>query len=139
MSFAATSAAAAAAAKKRIECEEEEMTSYYPEELANDWEFKIVRSATNSFGNPNTLQKLLEREALFGWVMVEKFDNARVRFKRPASAKAKDTELPEGKNPYDTNFGISEGMLALLIVAGIFILMGCGALGLFLVSYLAFG
>ena len=61
------------------EQEEEEMTRYTEEEIKESWEFKIVRSNTGAFSNPATLRKLIEEEALSGWVMLEKFDDARVR------------------------------------------------------------
>ncbi len=50
-------AAAAAAVRRRREQEEEEMTSYQPQDLSGDWEFKILRSATGSFGNPKKLRR----------------------------------------------------------------------------------
>jgi hypothetical protein len=58
------------------------MTSYTPEELNGDWEFKIVRAYTPVFRKPGVLKKLVEEEAGAGWVMLEMFDNSRVRFKR---------------------------------------------------------
>lgn len=47
-----SAAAAAAAAKRRREEEEEHMTPYTPSDLAENWEFKILRSATGSFKDP---------------------------------------------------------------------------------------
>jgi len=52
-------AAAAAAAKRRREAEEEHMTPYSPRDLAEDWEFKILRSATGAFKNPALMQRWL--------------------------------------------------------------------------------
>jgi hypothetical protein len=117
-------AAAAAAAKRRQEQqEEEEMTKYTDEDLREGWEFKIVRSNTNAFRNPATLQKLVEDEALAGWMMLEKFDEGRVRFKRPVSARTKDSSLPDGVDPYRATYGISEGKLAMIITAAILALV----------------
>ncbi len=83
-------AAAAAAAKRRREQEEEEeLTSYQESDLNDDWEFKIVRSMTSAFKNPDKLRQALAEEAQAGWVLVEKFDNGRLRLKRPASARAR--------------------------------------------------
>jgi hypothetical protein len=70
------------------------MTPYSREELENDWEFKIIRSQTGAFRNQAALQKLMEEEARAGWQMVEKFDNSRVRFKRPRSARQRDANCP---------------------------------------------
>lgn len=118
-------AAAAAAAKRRQEQEEEEeMTKYTDEEIKEGWEFKIVRSNTGAFRNPATLRKLIEEEAVSGWMMLEKFDDARVRFKRPVSAREKGSaSLSAGIDPYRTTYGISEGMLVVTILGVIFGLM----------------
>ena len=112
----AAAAAAAEAARKRRE-EEEEMTSYNREELADDWEFKILRSATGAFRNPDKMQRFLDEEAQFGWVLVEKFDNQRLRLKRRRDAKP--SKLEGGGDPYRTNVGTSEAQMAMLIVFSI--------------------
>jgi hypothetical protein len=59
--------------------EEEEMSAYSQRDLAEDWEFKILRSTTGVFRDPVRLRAILEEEARAGWSMVEKFDNGRVR------------------------------------------------------------
>jgi len=92
------------------------MTMYRKEDLEG-WEFKILRSATSSFKNPETLNQAVAEEAAFGWELVEKFDNGRLRFKRPTSAR----KLPAhaGSDPYRTEFGISEGRLVVYVILGI--------------------
>ncbi len=125
--MAAAGAAAAAAAQRAMEEEEEEMTSYSREELEQDWEFKIVRANTGVFNKPAVFNRLIEEEARAGWVLVEKFDNNRVRFKRPRSARLRDAQLPEGIDPYRVRFGMSEGAFAIILLAAIF-----GGLGLIL-------
>lgn len=102
------------------------MTRYNREELEGDWEFKILRSATNAFRNPNTLAAALETEAIGGWQLVEKFDDGRLRLKRPASAQRNDATLPAGYDPYRTRYGMGEGSLALVIMAAIFLVIGIG-------------
>lgn len=82
-----TAAAAAAAERRRKQQEEEEITRYTEEDLKEGWEFKIVRSNTGAFHSPVTLRKLIEEETQAGWTMLEKFDDSRVRFKRPVSAR----------------------------------------------------
>jgi hypothetical protein len=47
---------------------------------------------------------------------VEKFDNSRIRLKRPAAARQQDAQCTF--DPYRTGVGISQGGLALFIVAG---------------------
>src|SRR5580658_1785176 len=98
MSSGAAAAAAAAAAEAERRQEEEEMTKYTDADLQGDWEFKIVRSNLASFRNPVVLQQVCAEEARAGWTLVEKFDNQRLRFKRPIAARAGDAGL--GIDPY---------------------------------------
>lgn len=105
------------------------MTGYSPQDLADDWEFKILRSATGAFKDPEKLRAVLDEEKRAGWVLVEKFDSGRLRLKRPASARQLDGKLDF--DPYRNNVGASEGMVAFYTVLGI--LLGLVlVLGLFL-------
>ncbi len=54
----------------------------------------MLRSATAKFRDPVWLRTSLEEEARAGWTLVEKFDDARLRLKRPTSARAGDAALP---------------------------------------------
>src|SRR6516164_8840492 len=113
-----TAAAAAAAARRRREEEEEEhMTPYTPRDLAENWEFKFLRSTTGAFKYPAVMQLYLAEEAQAGWTLVEKFDNSRIRLKRPAAARQQDAQCTF--DPYRTRVGISEVGLGLLIVGSI--------------------
>lgn len=113
--MSAGAAAAAAARRRKAERkEEEQMTQYTATDLADGWEFKILRSATRAFKNPESLRHFLEEEGRAGWVMVEKFDSQRVRLKRPAAARSGDSAL--GFDPYRTSVGMSEGRLAFIII-----------------------
>jgi hypothetical protein len=114
--MSAAAAAGAAAMIRRKRDEEESMTGYSPSDLAQDWEFKILRSCTSAFRNPQRLQQVIEEESRAGWVLIEKFDDQRLRFKRPASARSGDSTLEPGCDPYRTTFGISDTRLALTIV-----------------------
>jgi hypothetical protein len=111
-------AAAATAAALAVQQEEEEMTPYGAKELAEDWEFKILRSATNGFRDPIWLNAVLQEEARAGWTMVEKFDDGRIRLKRRAGSRARDASL--GFDPYRTWVGMNQQRLALVILAAIF-------------------
>jgi hypothetical protein len=112
---AAAGASAAAAVRRRMEQEEEEMTPYQPQDLSGDWEFKILRSVTGIFGKPEKLKEALDQEAKAGWALVEKFDNSRIRLKRPTSARSGDGAL--GFDPYRTFVGISEIRFTLTLIA----------------------
>jgi len=112
------SAVVAAAVRRLMEQEEEEMTPYQPQDLSGDWEFKILRSVTGAFGKPEKLKEALDQEVKAGWALVEKFDNHRIRLKRPASARSGDGAL--GFDPYRTHVGMSEWKFALILVSLIF-------------------
>jgi len=122
------SAAAAAAMIRRQREEEESMTGYTPADLAQNWEFKILRSSTSAFKNPDRFREAVDQEARAGWVLIEKFDNQRLRFKRPVSARTGDAALTSGLDPYRTTYGMSEARLALTIILSIFTLIGIAIL-----------
>ncbi len=133
MSAAGAGAAAAAAAiARRKREEEEEMTGYTQAELNEGWEFKILRSATGQFGKPDSLRRALDEEARAGWEMVEKFDNERVRLKRPATARGGDGAL--GFDPYRTEYGLSGTALAFIVVVSIVGCMGLVMLIIFAIK-----
>ena len=119
-------AAAASAAAAQQQEEEEDMTRYTPEELAEGWEFKILRSNSSAFRKPATLQRVVEEEARAGWVLVEKFDDSRIRFKRPRSAREQDQFLSTDIDPYRTNLGSSQAILIGMVVAGLVALLVLG-------------
>jgi hypothetical protein len=118
---AAASAAAAAEQQRLIQQEEEEMTPYSADDLVHNWEFKIVRSAMGRFRSPAYLQKVLDNEARAGWVLVEKFDNSRIRLKRPEAARQRDIKLDF--DPYRIDVGATQNFVALAIVGGIVCVM----------------
>jgi hypothetical protein len=105
----------AAAAQSRREEEEERMTPYMPRDLFENWEFKILRSATGAFKDPAVMQRYLADEAQVGLTLVEKFDNSRIRLKR--AARQQDAQCTF--DPYRTRVGISEVELGMLIAGSI--------------------
>jgi hypothetical protein len=125
MSAGGATAAAAAERRRREEEEEEGMTKYTDADLEGGWEFKILRSNIAAFRKPEVFQKVCEEEAAAGWVLVEKFDNQRLRFKRPISAREKDSSLDF--DPYRTQYGTS---------ANTAIVAGCTVVGILFVSLL---
>ncbi|MFP6764553.1 MAG: hypothetical protein VB858_13075 [Planctomycetaceae bacterium] len=96
-------ATATAVARQQQENEEETLTAYRRADLSEDWEFKILRSAAGAFGKSELLRCALEDEALSGWVLVEKFDNHRVRLKRQRGEN--DDERNPFIDPYRTVYG----------------------------------
>ena len=112
-----SAAAGAAAVAQSQRDEEEQMTPYASEELAENWEFKILRSATSAFRDPAWLRQVLQEEARAKWTLVEKFDDQRLRLKRPVSARSGDASL--GFDAYRTWVGVGPGRFAIALVAGI--------------------
>jgi hypothetical protein len=125
---------AAAAARQRMLAEEEQMTTYADDELQNDWEFKIVRANRAVFAKPEAFKKLLSEEERAGWILLEKLDDSRVRFKRRRSGQANDAQLiSEGIDPYRTQYGMSQSALMLVIaVIGLVFMFGLVAFIIFL-------
>jgi hypothetical protein len=54
-------------------------------------------------------------------MLVEKFDNSRIRLKRPAKARELDGKLDF--DPYRTHAGASQGIVALAIIGGVIAVM----------------
>lgn len=124
----------AAQEKKKRQQEEEEMTRYTDKDLTEDLEFKIVRSSTGAFKKRETVEQIIAEEAMAGWKMVEKFDDNRLRFKRPASAKRNDYNLPPGVDPYRTTYGMTEFGLAMTIIGAMAVIGGLVALLIWLLG-----
>jgi len=111
-------ATAAAEAERRRKWEEEVLTAYSQSELNQDWEFKILHSARGAFKDPQWLREVLDEEARAGWVLVEKFDNSRVRLKRSPDARHNDSHL--GVDPWRSYVGPTsnqrDAKIAMLVV-----------------------
>ena len=118
-------AVAAAAAIKTQQEEEEEMTPYSAKDLAEGWEFKILRNVNGKFRDPLWLKAVLDEEARAGWSYLEKFDDYRLRLRRPASARQKNASA--GFDPYRTFVGVSPARHTLTIVGGSLLVTVVGA------------
>ena len=114
---AGAAGAAAAAAAEMQRQEEEEMTPYTVKDLDEGWEFKILRTNFATFRNPEKLRAVLEEEKRGGWTLLEKFDDQRIRLKRPAGAKQAQGELADGYDPYRTTVGRSQGIVVMAALA----------------------
>jgi len=113
-------------AKQRRE-EEEAKTPYTEEDLMNDWEFKILRDPLNRFSREDFRTRILQEESAAGWQLVEVFDGARLRLKRPPSAKAEAPVQPPGYDPYRLTLRAPAGY-SLCIVFGIILAIATGGL-----------
>ncbi|MDG2992336.1 hypothetical protein L3556_15560 [Candidatus Synechococcus calcipolaris G9] len=94
--------------------EEEGLTNYQsqqatpttkktPAQLAG-WEFKILRSQQNIFHQLDKLQAVCAEEAKGGWILLEKLDDRRLRFKRPMVLREKLPPIA-GYDPYRCYYG----------------------------------
>ncbi|MGL5063519.1 MAG: hypothetical protein ACRC62_26350 [Microcoleus sp.] len=79
------------------------------------WEYKIVRASSDLFRNPAIFHKLCREEAEVGWILLEKLDDRRVRFKRPAALRdAKRSALPPF-DPYRTHYGSQSNAMTWIV------------------------
>jgi hypothetical protein len=95
------------------------------------WEFKIVRSQRDVFRDPLILQRVCEEEANSGWILLEKLDDRRVRFKRPIALREiiKADMMPV--DPYRSQYGASTSWNSWLLgITGLILIL--------LPAYLAF-
>ncbi len=113
--------AAAAAATRRMRQEEEDMTGYSKDDL-DGWEFKIVRANTRKFRDYKAVQQICDEEAKAGWEMVEKFDDARIRFKRNVEKRSGDRHLEV--DPYRTRVGMTEVAIGLIVGLSVALTLG---------------
>ena len=109
--------AAAAAEKLRRDREEEEEAMSFTTGPSGDMEYKIIRSVTRAFKSPEKFRAILDEEARAGWDLVEKLDDGRARLRRSVAWRQKDGELSQ--DPYRIKVGMTEGVLALIIVASV--------------------
>jgi hypothetical protein len=95
------------------------------------WEFKILRSPRDLFQDSTVFRQVLEEEAIAGWILLEKLDDRRLRFKRPIAMR----EVLRGDllpiDPYRTTYGQNSPWKRLAIIAASLTL-------LLLPSYLGF-
>lgn len=99
------------------------------------WEFKIVRATQDLFRDPATFRQLCEEEAQVGWILLEKLDDRRVRFKRPIALR----EIIKSENlsfdPYRTQYGSAGSQTqALTAIAFLAAVLLPGYLGYVLVT-----
>lgn len=93
------------------------MTSYTGQDLTEGWEFKILRANTRAFKDQANLKRVCDEEGQNGWTLLEKLDDSRLRFKRPA--KARDNAQVGPVDPYRSHFGMDPTKLAFTIVGSI--------------------
>lgn len=78
------------------------------------WEFKIVRASSDLFRDQAVLQQLCQEEAKAGWILLEKLDDRRIRFKRLIALRNVLDETQLLYDPYRSHYGASWTRLHLL-------------------------
>ena len=98
------------------------MSGYTSGDLQGHWQFKIVKG---TFKTREQIEAVVREQADWGWILVEVFDQSRIRFKRPPSEAAKDS-FREG-NPYATTSrtggfgcGSTAALLFVLFLVGVY-------------------
>ena len=97
--------------KLREEVEEENLTRYESNTSSDQpkgWEFKILRTSSGGFRSRKVLNKVCAEEAQAGWILLEKLDDRRLRFRRPITARDRDQQT--SIDPYRTRYGIAESV-----------------------------
>lgn len=76
------------------------------------WEYKIVRASLDLFRDPKILKQLRDEEAEAGWILLEKLDDRRIRFKRPiAMENLLDIDYLK-IDPYRSHYGPTSSRLS---------------------------
>jgi len=95
--------------RQREEVEEENLTRYESNTSSDQpkgWEFKILRTGSGGFRSRKVLNKVCAEESQAGWILLEKLDDHRLRFRRPITARDRDNQSKI--DPYRTRYGIAE-------------------------------
>ncbi|MDO8907118.1 MAG: hypothetical protein Q7W55_01320 [Pseudohongiella sp.] len=94
-----------------------------------EMEYKIIQSTTPHFAKQDNLNSVLAEEAQAGWVLVEKFDNYKIRLQRDITHRTGDKD--RRIDPYRVQVGVSNfltygaaTLLTLLVVYFIFRIVG---------------
>jgi hypothetical protein len=109
---------------------------YFTEPKITEWEYKIVRAHSDLFRNPTNFMRLCEEESQAGWILLEKLDDRRVRFKRSVEIKDKIDVEQLSFDPYRCHYGHSNGAMNLLgAIAAVTAMVLPAYLGYTLVSH----
>jgi hypothetical protein len=101
------------------------------------WEFKIVRANRDLFQDPAMMKKLCDEEAIAGWILLEKLDDHRIRFKRPIAMREVIKAEMLSFDPYRTHYGpTGNGRSVLVGIAAIMAILLPACLGFGLVMSL---
>jgi hypothetical protein len=117
--------------RQREEVEEENLTRYESNTSSDQpkgWEFKILRTSSGGFRDRKILSKVCAEESQAGWILLEKLDNHRLRFRRPITARDRDNQCKI--DPYRTRYGLAENVETWTTIIVLLVIMsGAAAFG----------
>jgi len=99
--------------------QEENLHNY--QEHQKGWEFKILRTANDGFRHRQVLKLVCEQELESGWILLEKLDDSRLRFRRPLQFRERD-HLAK-LDPYRTFYGQSGQIINFISIVLLVVLM----------------
>lgn len=70
--------------------EQQEENNHNYQELQKGWEFKILRTNNDGFRKTSVLKQVCAEELDSGWILLEKLDDSRLRFRRPIKLRERD-------------------------------------------------
>ncbi len=82
--------------------QEEDLHDY--QEHQKGWEFKILRTDNDGFRRSRLLKLVCEEELETGWILLEKLDDSRLRFRRPVNFRERDRDAKI--DPYRSHYGV---------------------------------
>jgi len=97
----------------------EELPDY--QEHEKGWEFKILRTNNNGFSQRKRLKLVCAEEFESGWILLEKLDDNRLRFRRLVQFREKDHLAKQ--DPYRTYYGVSDKATRFVSIAIILLIM----------------
>ena len=109
---------------------------YFTEPKITEWEYKIVRAYSDLFRNPTNFIRLCEEESQAGWILLEKLDDRRVRFKRSVEMRDQIDVDQLSFDPYRCHYGSSNEVINLFgAIAAVTAMVLPAYLGYTLVSH----
>ena len=113
-----------------------EQPMYLSEPKITEWEYKIVRAYSDLFKNPTSFIQLCEEESQAGWILLEKLDDRRVRFKRSVEMRDQIDVDKLSFDPYRCHYGSSNRVINLFgAIAAVTAMVLPAYLGYTLVSH----
>lgn len=99
--------------------QEEDLHDY--QEHQKGWEFKILRTDNDGFRNSKLMRLVCEEELESGWILLEKLDDSRLRFRRLVNFREKDRNAKI--DPYRSHYGVPASIKKFISIAAILLLM----------------